>query len=190
MIKNKKTLQNIVMILCFVYAGISALLLIYQVYFMIQRGIAPHVNRLPNVSFNRLPNVSFNESIPRGVRGFRGISTYSPIILITSFLGMIISSFAGFTIMSLLKKKEKKEIKSSVMNAMLMPEEKLVIKILERHDGELTQSELVKQSKLTKLKISRVIKRLESLKVVSKYPYGVTNKIKLEKKIDEEEEGK
>jgi len=68
---------------------------------------------------------------------------------------------------------------------MLTPEEKVVIKLLKENDGELTQSELVTRTKLSKVKVHRVIKRLESLNVVSKYPYGVTNKIKLEKLTDE-----
>ena len=87
--------------------------------------------------------------------------------------------------MDLLKKKEKKELTKSVIDTMLTPEEKKVIQLLEDNDDELTQSELVSQTKLSKVKISRVIKRLESLKVISKYPYGMTNKIKLEKKIYE-----
>lgn len=103
------------------------------------------------------------------------------MILIASFLGMIISSFAGFTLMDMMRKKEKTEITTQVMEHMLMPEEKLLIRLLEENGGEVTQSELVKRSKLSKLKVSRVIMRLESLKVVSKYPYGVTNKIVLDK---------
>lgn len=87
--------------------------------------------------------------------------------------------------MDLIKKKETEEIRTKTMDIMLMPEEKLIIQLLNKNSGELSQSELVKRSKLSKLKVSRVIKRLEMLKVVSKYPYGVTNKIVLEKHMQE-----
>jgi len=88
----------------------------------------------------------------------------------------------------MMRKKEKKEITKDIMEHMLMPEEKQVVGFLEGADGEMTQSELVRRSKFSKLKVSRVIKRLESLKVVSKYPYGVTNKIVLNKSFSEAED--
>ena len=94
--------------------------------------------------------------------------------------------FAGLTIMDLLTKKERKELKKLTIDAMLMPKEKLLVQILNDNDGDSTQAALVKKSKLTKLQVSRVLKRLESLKVISKYPYGVTNKIILEKDVYQE----
>lgn len=54
------------------------------------------------------------------------------------------------------------------------------------NNGELTQSDLVRKTKLSKVKVHRIVKRLESLGIVSKYPYGITNKIKLEKSLYEE----
>ena len=60
-----------------------------------------------------------------------------------------------------------------------MPEEKLVVKLLEDNNGKLTQSELVRQSNLNKLKVSRIIKKLESSNIINKYPYGMTNNIQL-----------
>jgi len=71
---------------------------------------------------------------------------------------------------------------------MTTPEEKLVIRELEDAGGELTQSELVKKTGISKVKVHRVIKRLEQLKILSKYPYGVTNKIKVEKEVYRKEE--
>jgi len=66
---------------------------------------------------------------------------------------------------------------------MILPDEKIVIKELERSNGEMTQSDLVRRTKLSKVKVHRIIKRLESLGIISKYPYGITNKIKLEKSL-------
>ncbi len=89
--------------------------------------------------------------------------------------------------MDLLKKKERKKLTKSLIDTMTTPEEKLILKELEEAGGELTQSELVRNTKLSKVKVHRIIKRLEGLEIISKYPYGVTNKIKLEKKLMEEE---
>ena len=177
--ENKTKFQYIVMILCFIYAGISVILLIYQTSMIIGRDREP----LQNFSFQPFMRNETTDAAPR----FNGIrrSPFQPIELIASSSGLAISLIAGFSIMDLLKKKEKKELTKSVIDTMLTPEEKKVIQLLEDNDDELTQSELVSQTKLSKVKISRVIKRLESLKVISKYPYGMTNKIKLEKKIYE-----
>jgi len=123
------------------------------------------------------PNLS-----ERGFLGSRRTNLFYPVIII-SLLGSVISILAGLSLMDLLKKKEKKELTKSVIDTMTTPEEKFVIKELEEADGELTQSELVKKTKLSKVKVHRVVKRLEQLKIVSKYPYGITNKIKLEKKV-------
>ncbi len=89
--------------------------------------------------------------------------------------------------MDLLKKKERKKLTKDLINTMTTPEEKLILKELEEAGGELTQSELVRKTGLSRVKVHRIVKRLERLEIISKYPYGVTNKIKLEKKLMEEE---
>ena len=88
--------------------------------------------------------------------------------------------------MNLLRAKETKELKKEVIESMILPDEKIVIKELERSNGEMTQSDLVRRTNLSKAKVHRIVKRLESLGIVSKYPYGITNKIKLEKSLYEE----
>lgn len=174
----KKKLQHLAMILSFVYAGVCALLFLYQGYSLIRTSIAPP----PAFRFNRtIGSIGAPPEFEPEFGSFRRVPVETPMILIASFLGMAISTFAGFTLLDMMGKKEKTEITSQVMEHMLMPEEKLLIKLLEETGGEVTQSELVKRSKLSKLKVSRVIQRLESLNVVSKYPYGVTNKIVLDK---------
>ena len=84
--------------------------------------------------------------------------------------------------MDLLKKKEAKELAKNIVDSMILPNEKLIIAELENHGGELTQSELVKNTGLSKVNIHRIVKRLESLNMVNKLSYGMTNKIKLIKK--------
>ena len=89
---------------------------------------------------------------------------------------------------NILRRREKKEAKREVIDTMVMPDEKAVIKELETHNGELTQTEIVRFTKLSKVKIHRVVKRLESLGIIKKYPYGMTNKIKLEKSLYKDSE--
>ena len=69
--------------------------------------------------------------------------------------------------------------KSNFLNDLLTTEEKRVIRIIEENNGEITQSDLVKKSQLSKLKISRIIKKLEQSKIVEKIQWGLTNKIRI-----------
>jgi len=127
-------------------------------------------------------NVSFSSGVARHAIRFKSISQ---IVLTLTFLGSLIALSAGVSLLRLLRTKETKELKRDVIESMIMPDEKNVITELERNNGELTQSDLVRKTKLSKVKVHRIVKRLESLGIVSKYPYGVTNKIKLEKILEE-----
>lgn len=170
------------MILCFIYGGISLVVFTYQVGFQFQSAF--HRNRTVQVDgsaeiHSRFSNSTFPTPQWQTIRSFRRIS----INFATSILGIgaIISILAGVALYDLLKKEEKKELTKSLINTMTTPDEKLIIKALEESGGEMTQSELVKSTKLSKVKVHRIVKRLEGLEIVSKYPYGMTNKIKLEK---------
>ena len=187
---DKHKWHGIVMILCFVYAGVSLVVFAFQINSLIQdEKIEQHRNEMmelePQLNESDRPYprglIDFNLS-GRGFLGNRKTNLFYPVI-ITSLLGSVISILAGLSLMDTLKKKENKELTKSVIDTMTTPEEKLVIKELEDANGELTQSELVKKTNLSKVKVHRVIKRLNQLKIISKYPYGVTNKIKLEKEI-------
>ncbi|MBW2976513.1 winged helix-turn-helix transcriptional regulator, partial [Candidatus Woesearchaeota archaeon] len=107
-------------------------------------------------------------------------------VLLLTFFGMIISSACGFTLMDLLGRKDKKEIRETVISEMLPQEEREIIRLLEENGGAMKQSDLVKNSGLKKLKVSRIIKKLELMGVVKKYPHGITNKIALEKRISDD----
>ena len=169
---NKTKLSYLAMILCFIYAGICIIQLVFfSMSFFRAVGPPPELNVTARTMTRSAPRWNPRNNL---------------LSVLHSGFGLIISTFAGFTLMGLLRKKEKKELTKSMLNTMLTIEEKQVIDVLEENDNELTQSELVSRTKLSKVKVSRVIKRLESLKVVSKYPYGVTNKIKLEKQVFEE----
>jgi uncharacterized membrane protein len=175
------------MILCFIYGGVSLLFFLMQI--MSLNGF-PQIGGPPSfmerASENRTLgrfDTAFNIT-PDRIAQFQARSDeYFYMVVFTSLFGSLISIVSGLVIHSLLRKKDKREMTKSVMDMVTTPEEKLVIKELEENGGNMTQAELVKKTKLTKVKIHRVIKRLESIGMVSKYSYGMTNKIKLEKKV-------
>ena len=176
----------IVMILCFIYGGISLL------FFLIQMSPFMNTNGGPGRGFDI--NTSGNFSGPpdviagnfsRRVLLEPEISRFFYLIIFVSLFGSFISIMAGLSLLNLIRKKERKELTKGLIDTMTTPEEKLVIKILNESGGELTQSELVRRTRLSKVKVHRVVKRLESLKVVNKYSYGLTNKIKLNDSVFE-----
>ena len=110
----------------------------------------------------------------------RGVSHDSPVVLIYSFFGMVISALAGVAIYGQSKVKEKDGTKHNIPTVKLQPDGKKLVKLLQENNGALTQSELVRKSGMDKLRVSRALKRLERLNVVRKHPYGMTNNITLE----------
>ncbi len=169
---SKRRLYWFITILCFIYGGVALILFVYQLYFLYIRG--QYISS--GLHFRNFTNISNFTGV--SIRPIR--TAMAPFIGATLF-GSIISILAGISIMNLLRAKETKELKKEVIESMILPDEKIVIKELEINDGELTQSELVRRTKLSKVKVHRIVKRLESLGIVSKYPYGVTNKIRLER---------
>jgi uncharacterized membrane protein len=184
------TLYSIVMILCFIYGGISILFFLTQI-------MAINIEHSP---IERPPFMErINETLPPGPNGIEMNSTrerfvqfqgrtmsYFYSVAFISLFGSVVSIVSGLVIYHLLRKKDRRELTKSVIDIVTTPEEKLVLKELEESGGNMTQTELAKRTKLSKVKIHRVVKRLESIGVVSKYSYGMTNKIKLEKKVFEE----
>ena len=174
-LNDKRKFYWFVAILCLIYGGVALILLIQQSYFLYIRNQFTEsdtfARNITHIASNRFrPNFRAMMELPIAV----------------NFFGALISILAGLSLIGILRSKESKELKREVIDSMVMPDEKVVISELERSNGELTQSDLVKKTGLSKVKVHRIIKRLESLGVVSKYPYGVTNKIKLGKSMYEE----
>lgn len=186
-ITENKKFQEIIFISCFVFSVVCFILFISQVY-SFAASPNPPVNNKPLQNNSNPPQMQ----PPAQEDFFKGIPKGSPLMLLVFLLGFVITFLAGIVIYQQQDKKEKKNIrkellknkkeaKSKVINQMLLPEEKFMVKILEDNKGERTQSDLVKKSKLNKLKVSRILKKLESLKIIEKHPYGMTNNIRLKK---------
>ena len=62
-------------------------------------------------------------------------------------------------------------------------EEKTIINSILSHNGKTTQSEIVKDTGLSRVKIFRSLKRLEEKNIIIKKPHGMTNTIELEEEL-------
>lgn len=178
-IRNRR-FQGFILVSCFIFSAICLLLFISQVYSF----VATEKPQIASPPKDNGSNIIQREPPPKD-DFFRGIPKDSPMTLLFSLLGFIISLSSGLIIFSYLFAHERKEMKSKVATWMLLPEERLFVELLEKNSGELTQTELVKRSGFNKLKVSRVVKRLESLNMVDKHPYGMTNIIRLKTEIPE-----
>jgi len=102
------------------------------------------------------------------------------IVLVISSSGLFIGGFVYY----LFNKdhiKEKNKIVKGIKKTLcfLEREEKNIITALIEHSGEITQKNLSDQTGFNKVKISRVINKLEVKGLIKKMKYGMTNKIVL-----------
>ena len=169
--------KNVAMILSFLYSGISLIACIIFLIGYINEGSIPIFGRIPIQQSTIL-------SLIKTVAGFVSIITGAGALI--SFLsGWVLMKTSHSTIVHKVEEKKEEEKKKEIDSDILMPDEKTLIKILKEHEGSMTQKELVAESGLSKVKVHRVLKRLEAKKVVSKYEFGMTNRIRLEKELKE-----
>lgn len=166
---------------CLVYSGIMVVLSIHFSYFVFfrERLPPPFHESMSAMTIQNGTTVSRLSSSP----GFR-MTLAAP--LIGNFLGAILMLITGITLLNIVRERERKETHRSAVDSMILPSEKIVIKELEEAGGELTQTELARRTGLSRVQAHRVVKRLEALGVVSKHDYGMTNKVKLEKRLSGE----
>jgi len=121
--------------------------------------------------------------IPRRVLG-EGISPLemltSPFMMF-SLIGGLISIGSGISIRNLMHKKQIRKVKEDLTELYLTEEEKKVMSHLESVESEMTQKELTDRTGYSRVKVHRIIQKLEAKKLVRKIPYGQTNKIILER---------
>lgn len=68
------------------------------------------------------------------------------------------------------EKKEEKKI-----NYVLDEQEKNIINLLKNNDNSMYQSDLIKQTNLSKVKITRILDKLEAKKLIERKRRGMTN---------------
>ncbi len=111
---NKNHLYVIVMVLCFIYGGVSLVIFIGSYsHFMTTENF-----RFPNMRENSSRNFSigFNDALDRPNFRQERIRTASSLVMAVSILGSIISILAGICILDLVKKKDKKELTMNIIN--------------------------------------------------------------------------
>jgi len=163
-----------VMFSCFIVGGYMILNFLSQMYVIWEIGT---VMDSINVSdrFNELNGTPF---FPRGPTN----RSFYPQVFIDLVAGVMFL-IAGLTIWHLLREEEIETLKEEMADIFLLPEEKTIIDELKKAGGEITQKELVNKTGLSKVKVHRVLNKLESKKMIKRYSYGMTKKIVIEKAI-------
>jgi len=182
--KNEYKKYNAVMILCFLIGGFSIIMYLIQAYSAVwgPEVLGPVRDFRTDNNFNR--TLDANRSVERiAVNPARSIEFLaSPFSLVLLFSG-VASLLGGISIWSLTREKELRSTKEKITSMLLLPEERTIIEELKKSKGNITQSQLVKRTGLSKVKIHRIINRLAAKGIIKKYQYGLTNKIVLEKEI-------
>ncbi|MFH1506543.1 MAG: hypothetical protein ABIE94_06175 [archaeon] len=108
------------------------------------------------------------------------------MLLILASLGVVVGSFTSYYMMKRFMQ-EKKEYVHNIDSTLqfLDSEERGLVKTIIAHKGIIKQALLNKESKMDKVKIHRVLKRLEGKGIVVKERDGKINIIKLEDKLKE-----
>lgn len=110
----------------------------------------------------------------------------SLVLVLVSLFGMFIGSLTYYFISEKYEKRILRIHKDvNVTLKFLQKEEGLIIESMIKRGGSTTQSEIVKDTKLSRVKVFRVLKKLEDKGIILKKPYGMTKTIELDKKFKE-----
>jgi drug/metabolite transporter superfamily protein YnfA len=180
----------VIMALCFIFGGFSLMFYLLQVYSVFWQ--TDMVSAIRNEGGNFTAPVFSHELRGNDIEGFNrslppGLSVADPSLLILSPFSLIllftgiVSISGGFSIWNLIREREIKSTKKQLLDIFLLPEEKKVLNEIEKYGGSVTQSELVKTTGYTRVKVHRIIKNLENKKLIMKQQYGMTNKIVLKR---------
>lgn len=132
------------------------------------------------MSFNNALETIVNETCTHGTTCPMQITlktqqtiSYSLITLLI-FVGTFISFFmkensSGTEKDSLTDEKRKKKIEC------LAEPEKTIMTIIQRENGSIYQSDLIKKTKLSKVKITRLLDKLEGMHLIERKRRGMTN---------------
>lgn len=81
----------------------------------------------------------------------------------------------GVFIMLLIKDEKETPKKKRLNKLNLSDEEKLIIKLLEENDGSIYQSDIIKETNIGKVKITRILDKLEGRKLIDRRRRGMAN---------------
>jgi len=160
--------NKILMYSCFVYSGISFEFVYIQ--------LTPLLNKSSNLAPPPLP---FTYSTI-----YKTSPSYIYYIIGISILGSIITLLAGISIYRTIKEKEGKKVSKKWVGNITDENDQRIISLIKENGNEITQSHLVRESGMGKVKVHRIVKKLESCNILEKVRYGQTNKIRLRDPVD------
>ena len=178
--RTKYLKYTMVMILLFLIGGFSIFLYLLQVYSAFWGSETFNL-----VRERRMLNES--EQLNRPFNRERFIASFDPVAVLVSPFSVTIlviglsCIIGGISIWNLTREKELKSVKEDISSLLLMPEEKTIIDELKKANGKISQRQLVRNTGFSKVKVHRVLSRLEMKKILKRYRYGLTNMIILEK---------
>ncbi len=115
---------------------------------------------------------------------YTGIETQTGISLaiigVIVIIGLVIMFSKPKEKIVVKKVKEQVEVKRKPVDlSKLDKQEKVVVKIIEEADGTIFQSELVEKSGFSKVKVSRILDKLEGRGIIERKRRGMTNVVVL-----------
>jgi len=109
----------------------------------------------------------------------------SIVLVLLSLFGMFIGSLTYYFISEKYEKKITKMQKDiSLTLKFLDSEEKSIMTSILYHKGKATQSEIARDTGLSRVKVFRNLKKLEKKGIIRKKPNGMTNTIELEEELE------
>jgi hypothetical protein len=181
--KNEYKRYLIIMVLCFVVGGFAITAFFIEAYTNLMgrefMGFRPRFDNITNLT-DAVRRIDSTQNLSEPP--IRGITVMSPFVFVLLISGIVLI-IGGIALWSLIREKELKHTKEKLTDLLLLPDEKVVIQELRKSNGEMTQSQLVIKTGLSKVKVHRVVKSLTLKGIIKKYQYGLTNKIILEKEI-------
>jgi uncharacterized membrane protein len=177
-IRNK---QLLLMYTSFVYGGVCFALFFQEAFAVLAFQSRPFSNMtfIENESHEWINGSSPNDS-PRDfrMRSFSSpFSSINPSMLLFYLFGGTFAIANGIFLHKSIDKKKEIKSKFSVMEKLLTKEEKRIVELLRDGNGEVLQSEITRNLSLSRLKVHRILTRLEKKGIIEKHPYGMTNKI-------------
>jgi len=108
------------------------------------------------------------------------------IFILLSLFGLFVGSMLYYFISEKYRKEIKKINKDAESTLVFLESDmRKVVESIVKRDGFATQSEITKDVKMSRVKVSRVVLKLEEKGIIKKVPNGMTNVISLNQKLKE-----
>ena len=108
------------------------------------------------------------------------------VLVILSLFGLFVGSLTYYFITEKYEKKITKMHKDASLTLRFFDgEERTIIKFLVDHGGSTTQSVLAKDTGLSRVRISRCLRKLGNKHIIARSPSGMTNAVEIRKELRE-----